>query len=440
VNFRFKDAQGQIHEAIAAVGETLKQVSAMNPLVDLECACGGTLQCTACHIEMDPKLAGSPCEEEMDLLDTVKDALPTSRLGCQVRITPEMENALVFSLISNRRRKVLLGMDQEQLELMLKTYQAPAFRAKQLVDILYSSRGDSLRSLHDLVQWPLSLRQRLENDGVVVGRNEVMRERISVDGTHKFLIEVQDKMIECVGIPSEKRLTVCVSTQVGCAMGCSFCATGKMGLTRNLTVDQILDQVLTVQDRMKTRVSHVVFMGMGEPMGNYDATIAAVKAMNKQIGIGMRNITVSTVGIPGAINKLAEENLQITLAVSLHAATQQQREEMVPSAKEYPLHQLVDDCKNYVAKTNRRVTFEYCLLAGVNDTPEEARALNELMRGWQCHLNIIPWNSIDDTSFKRPTKQQVDRFIEMIGQNVTVRKTRGMDANMACGQLIVNNK
>jgi 23S rRNA (adenine2503-C2)-methyltransferase len=197
-------------------------------------------------------------------------------------------------------------------------------------------------------------------------------------------------IIETVGIPTDKRLTVCVSSQVGCPMACDFCATGKGGFIRNLKRYEIVDQVLTVQEDFGQRVSNVVFMGMGEPLLNLDAVIGAVKSINQDIGIGVRSLTISTVGIPGRIRQLAEHQLQITFAVSLHASNQTLREQLIPSAKRYPLEALLDECREYVKLTGRRVTFEYILLGGLNDLPEHAVELAGHLRGSRLTSILFP--------------------------------------------------
>jgi 23S rRNA (adenine2503-C2)-methyltransferase len=181
---------------------------------------------------------------------------------------------------------------------------------------------------------------------------------------------------------------------------------------------------------------------MGEPLANYDVSVRAVRALNQLLGIGMRNLTLSTVGVPGTIARLAAEDLQATLAVSLHAPNQRLRESIVPAARGYQLRDLVQDCREYVLKTGRRVTFEYCLLRGVNDAPQHAQELAELMRGWQCHLNVIPWNPIDEADFRTPRARDVDAFIAALGAGLsaTVRQTRGAEEAMACGQLRVNSQ
>jgi 23S rRNA (adenine2503-C2)-methyltransferase len=246
------------------------------------------------------------------------------------------------------------------------------------------------------------------------------------------------EIVETVGIPSDKRLTVCVSTQVGCPMACDFCATGKGGYKRNLTRAEIVDQVLTVQEDFQERVSNVVFMGMGEPLLNTENVLLAIKSINQDLGIGARFITLSTVGIRDRILEVAQHQLQITLAVSLHAPNQALREQLIPSAKPYPIEDLLAECREYVEITGRRVSFEYVLLAGVNDLPEHALELSKRLRGFQSHVNLIPYNPIQEVDYKRPTRDRIDAFVNILQQQntaVSVRYSRGLEADAACGQL-----
>jgi len=239
----------------------------------------------------------------------------------------------------------------------------------------------------------------------------------------------------------KKRLTVCVSSEIGCPLRCVFCATGKGGFSRNLLPHEIIDQVLTVQEQFKERVSNIVFMGMGEPLLNLPSVVAAFKALNEDVKIGARHITISTVGVPNTIKQLAKHKLQITLAVSLHAPTQELRRKIVPSAAVYPIEALMADCKEYSVETGRRVSFEYTLLAGVNDQVEHGEELVRLLKRWellQCHVNVIPWNPVDESEFERPSKGAVHRFVQTLegaGVAVNVRQTRGLEAAAACGQL-----
>ncbi len=278
-----------------------------------------------------------------------------------------------------------------------------------------------------------------------IGRSRELLRSESRDGTVKLLLGTTDGLsLETVGIPSGDRLTVCVSSQVGCPMACRFCATGKGGLQRSLAVHEIVDQVLSIREVMGRRPSHVVFMGMGEPLLNLEAVLAAVDCLCTDLGMAQRQITVSTVGVPAALPTLAERALeqlgraQFTLAVSLHAPDQALRQRLIPTAHAYPLEQLLEDCRRYVAITGRRVSFEYILLGGVNDQPRHAEALSGLLRGFQSHVNLIPYNPIEEEDFRRPTPEAVETFRRGLQQRriaVSVRASRGLDADAACGQL-----
>lgn len=276
-----------------------------------------------------------------------------------------------------------------------------------------------------------------------LGRSTLHYRSIAPDSTRKYLLSLSDGLIvETVGMPTDKRLTVCVSSQVGCPMACDFCATGKGSFSRNLKAHEIVDQVLTVQEDFQQRVSNVVFMGMGEPLTNLDEVVAAVKSLNQDVGIGQRSLTVSTVGLPGRIRQLAQHGLQITFAVSLHASNQPLREQLIPSARHYPLDTLLEECREYLQLTGRRVSFEYILLAGVNDLPEHAAELAEHLRGFQTHVNLIPYNPIQEVDYQRPSQQRTQAFQSVLEQEhiaVSVRYSRGLEADAACGQLRSNN-
>ncbi|MEM9137371.1 MAG: 23S rRNA (adenine(2503)-C(2))-methyltransferase RlmN, partial [Cyanobacteria bacterium P01_F01_bin.42] len=304
----------------------------------------------------------------------------------------------------------LLGSSKAQLTAWAIAHGQPAYRGQQVYQWLYQK---SARALTDITVLPKQWRSQMAD--VPVGRSERHFRSQAQDGTVKFLLKLDDgQIIEAVGIPSGKRLTVCVSSQVGCAMGCDFCATGKGGFLRHLAPHEIIDQVLTVQEDFQQRVSNIVFMGMGEPLLNLKNVLAAVRSLNEDVGIGQRSITVSTVGIPKQILKLAEAKLQITLAVSLHASNQKVRERLIPSASRYPISALLDDCRSYVNQTGRRITFEYIVLAGVNDLPEHAVELAKHLKGFQSHVNLIPYNPISEVDFQRPTKRDLNRFLSLL--------------------------
>lgn len=328
----------------------------------------------------------------------------------------------------------LLGMALSDLTEWVQQQGQPAYRGKQLHDWIYQK---GVRSLSDISVFPKQWRTELE--GTEVGRSALHYRSAAPDGTVKFLLRLSDgNIIETVGIPTEKRLTVCVSSQVGCPMACDFCATGKGGFLRNLMPHEIVDQVLTVQEDFQQRVSNIVFMGMGEPLLNTENVLKAVRCLNQDVGIGQRMITISTVGIQGHIRRLAEQHLQATLAVSLHASNQTIREHLIPSAKHYPLAELLNECRDYVSITGRRVTFEYILLAGLNDRPEHALELAEHLRGFQSHVNLIPYNPIQEVDYQRPDDRRIQAFVNALKAQhiaVSVRRSRGLQADAACGQL-----
>jgi 23S rRNA (adenine2503-C2)-methyltransferase len=328
----------------------------------------------------------------------------------------------------------LVGASRAELTAWVQEQGQPAYRGQQLHDWLYNKGA---RALTEISVFPKQWRAEVAEVGV--GRSQLHLRSAAQDGTVKYLLRLADgQIIETVGIPTEQRLTVCVSSQVGCPMACDFCATGKGGWLRNLGRHEIVDQVLTVQEDFGQRVSNVVFMGMGEPLLNLDAVLGAVQCLNQDVGIGQRSLTVSTVGIPGAIRRLANFNLQITLAVSLHASNQTLRTQLVPSARHYPLTDLLQECRDYVHLTGRRITFEYILLADVNDRPEHAIELAQHLRGFQSHVNLIPYNPISEVDYQRPDPQRMQTFLKLLKEKhiaASIRRSRGLDRDAACGQL-----
>jgi 23S rRNA (adenine2503-C2)-methyltransferase len=342
----------------------------------------------------------------------------------------------------------LLGASLTELTQWVQQQGQPSYRGRQLHEWIYQKGA---RGFGEISVFPKQWREALID--VPIGRSTLHYRSQAPDGTVKYLLRLEDgHIIETVGIPtfaregddstpnpkSKERLTVCVSSQVGCPMACDFCATGKGGFIRNLKRHEIVDQVLTVREDFGQRVSNVVFMGMGEPLLNLDAVLGGLKSLNQDVGIGMRSLTVSTVGIPGRIRQLAEHQLQVTLAVSLHASNQQLREQLIPSAKRYRLETLLDECREYVKLTGRRVTFEYILLAGLNDLPEHAVELAEHLRGFQSHVNLIPYNPISEVDYQRPAPHRIQAFVNVLEKQhiaVSVRRSRGLEKDAACGQL-----
>ena len=339
-------------------------------------------------------------------------------------------------------RAPLLGMGLAALEGWAQAQGQPAFRGRQLHDWIYA-RG--ARGLEEITVLPKAWREQLTAAGVTIGRSDLIHRSDARDGTVKLLLATADGLgVETVGIPSADRLTVCVSSQVGCPMGCRFCATGKGGLQRSLAVHEIVDQVLSIREAMDRRPTHVVFMGMGEPLLNIDAVLEAIACLCDDLGMAQRQITVSTVGVPRTLPTLAERALarlgraQFTLAVSLHAPDQRLREELIPTAAAYPLEALMEDCRHYVAITGRRLSFEYILLGGLNDHPRQADALARLLRGFQSHVNLIAYNPIAEEDFRRPAPEAVEVFRSELQRRhiaVSVRASRGLDQDAACGQL-----
>lgn len=360
-----------------------------------------------------------------------------------VRTPPRMTGALLRA----KNAKTLLGMTAEDLETnVILPLGEKKFRGKQI----YQHLVNGVQTIDDMTSLSKDLRAKLKDEGYLVGRSKIHSTSKAKDGTEKLVLELSDgALVECVGIPvddaNKDRLTVCVSSQVGCAMACTFCATGKMGFSRNLTAGEIVDQVIHIQDRFRDqRVSNIVYMGMGEPMMNLRNVVQSEQFINKGLGIGARNITVSTVGVPNTIAKLAEDKLQIILAISLHAPNQKLREELIPTAKSYPLQALMEDCVRYFQATGRRVSFEYILISGVNDDLSHARELADLLQShgndlMRSHVNIIPWNAIDDSDFQKPSRNRVMAFMRQLKSSgvssVSVRRARGAEDAAACGQL-----
>ncbi|MCX6004673.1 MAG: 23S rRNA (adenine(2503)-C(2))-methyltransferase RlmN [Chloroflexi bacterium] len=340
-------------------------------------------------------------------------------------------------------KNILLGMTTAELRKLARDLGEKEFRGKQIADWIYHH---GVKEIAEMVNLPAILREKL-TENYMVGRSSVLSMSKSKDHTFKLLLGLVDgEKVETVGMLYKDRFSCCVSTQAGCPIGCIFCATGAGGYKRNLTAGEVIDQVLAVQEAAPKdgltegngRVSHVVFMGMGEPLLNYEATLKAVSLINSEMGIGMRNITVSTIGYVPGIYRLAEEHLQLTLAVSLHAGDEMLRKKLVPGMTRYSIREIIKACRDYIKATGRRVTFEYCLLKNLNDGREDAAGLAALLRGLNCHVNLIPYNDFPGNIYERPGKAAVDEFrqvLEEAGINVTQRAQKGAGIQAACGQL-----
>lgn len=349
----------------------------------------------------------------------------------------------------------LKGMLLEELEAFADNLGEPSYRGRQLAHWLYRQGASAFAEMTDL---PVALRASLAEKAHITSLVPASVVRADGGDTLKYLFQLTDgATIETVFMRYEDgRRSVCISTQVGCGMGCTFCATGLAGLTRNLTTAEIVDQAIQVSRLTGERLTNVVFMGMGEPLANYGPTLQALRLLNAPygLGIGMRHLTLSTVGLAPQIRWLAKEKLQLTLAVSLHAPTDDLRDALVPINRRWPLDELLAACREYVVETGRRLSFEYVLLEGVNDTPALGARLGDLLTtrltlptdegekpasvGARCHVNLIPWNPVFGVQYHRPDPARVRAFRAALVQRgvpATVRLERGVDIDAACGQL-----
>lgn len=315
----------------------------------------------------------------------------------------------------------------------------PLYRARQIWQWLFQKRATAFAEMTNL---SAPLRRDLDEE-FSLSRLAIVRKQTSTDGTVKFLFGLADGFnIESVLIPETKRLTLCISTQAGCGFGCAFCATATMGLKRNLRASEIVDQVLEVGRTLAPdrRITHIVLMGMGEPLANYAQTVKALEVMTDTswgIGISPRRITLSTVGLVPQIRKLIEET-KVNLAISLHAPSDELRGQLMPVNRKYPLQQLIDCCRSLPIPRRKRITFEYVLLKGFNDSAEDAEHLSRLLEGIRCKVNVIPFNPYPGSPFLRPTQAEIEQFQAVLharGVQVNVRTPRGDDIQAACGQL-----
>ncbi len=329
------------------------------------------------------------------------------------------------------------SMYPSELEGFIAELGQPKFRAKQLFGWLHLGVTD----FDGMSNIPITLRNVLKEKAYIADVRIVKRFASDIDETVKYVYELYDgEYIESVLMKYEHGYTVCISTQVGCRMGCSFCASGIDGLTRNLTASEMLAQITAAEHDNNIRVSNVVMMGMGEPLDNFDNTVRFLKLVSDDngINIGLRHISLSTSGVVSGIKKLKEYNFPITLSVSLHAPNDKIRSSMMRVNKKWNIYELLSACKEYQAVTTRRISFEYAIVEGVNDSNECADELAHRLKGIMCHVNLIPANPVKENSFKKPDKNKILHFKDLLikkGVNATVRRTLGADIDASCGQL-----
>jgi 23S rRNA (adenine2503-C2)-methyltransferase len=329
----------------------------------------------------------------------------------------------------------LKGLWTPDLEKLLGDFGKRRYKANQLTLWIYDKGITDFSQMTDLSK---TLREELNSVAYIDAIKLVKTQRSEIDFSEKFLFELKDgERVETVLMLEKNRITVCVSTQVGCPLDCTFCATGKMGFKRNLTPGEIVDQIIALKDH---RPTHVVLMGMGEPFLNYDNTVKALKITNSELGLSFaaKRITVSTAGIPDEIKKFASLTSKIKLAISLNAPTDEKRDQLMPINKKHPLKAVLEAVKYYTEKTKRRITFEYVLIKDFNDSQKDALELSKLVRGIPCKINLIPYNSVPDLSFEKPSEEKIIAFRDYLFPRcpaVTLRKSKGQDIQAACGQL-----
>lgn len=335
-------------------------------------------------------------------------------------------------------KKDICSYNYDELKEEMLVIGEKAFRSKQIYEWLHVKLADDFDEMTNLSK---ALREKLKKNYEIRKVKMIDHQISKVDPTEKFLFELEDgNMVESVLMKYKHGNSVCISSQVGCRMGCRFCASTLDGLERNLTPSEMLRQVYQIQKITGERVSNIVIMGTGEPLDNYDNFLKFIHMVSDEHGlnISQRNITASTCGIVPNIRRLAEEKLQITLALSLHGSNQEKRRSLMPVANKYELHEVLEACDYYFEKTGRRITFEYSLVHGVNDTPEDAKELMGILKDRNCHLNLIPVNPIKERNYEKPDKKSAENFknkLEKNGINVTIRREMGSDIDGACGQL-----
>ena len=328
--------------------------------------------------------------------------------------------------------------DEEEIKEIVAQYGEKPFRAKQLVEWIH---GKQVETFDEMTNIPEKLRNKLKEDFIISGVSIVEKQVSRKKDTAKYLFSLWDgNVIESVWMKYRHGNSVCISSQVGCRMGCTFCASTLSGLTRHLTAGEMLSQIYEIQRETGERVSNIIVMGMGEPLDNYDNLVKFIRLVSGEYGlhISQRSITVSTCGLVDKIRALMEEQLQITLAISLHAPNDRIRRQTMPVANKYSMEEIFQVCREYFDKTGRRITFEYSMIRGVNDKKEHAMELAERCRGLNCHINLIPLNEVKERGCLRSRAEDIDRFkiiLENNRINVTIRREMGSDIDAACGQL-----
>lgn len=349
-----------------------------------------------------------------------------------------MRTVLMRDEEEKMEKKDLKSMMYDEVLKEMAQIGLPSFRGKQIYSWLHEKLVPDFEQMSNLSK---TLRTQLEESYICESLKPIEVLTSKIDGTQKYLFQLSDgNVIESVLMRYKHGNSVCISSQVGCRMGCRFCASTIGGLTRNLRTSEMLDQIYRIQSMTGERISNVVVMGTGEPMDNYENLLKFIHMLTDEHGlnISQRNITVSTCGIVPRMYELAEEKLQITLALSLHGSNQEKRKSLMPIANKYPITEVIEACRNYFEKTGRRITFEYSLVGGVNDTEEDVRELCGLVKDVNCHINLIPVNPIKERDFKQSDKKVILNFknkLEKCGINVTIRREMGRDINGACGQL-----
>lgn len=332
---------------------------------------------------------------------------------------------------------VLKNLTEEEMVEFILSLGEKKFRAAQVYSWVYKN----IRDFDEMKNVPKSLRDKLREKSIIGNLDIELKLESKIDNTKKYLFLLNDgNIIETVAMDYDSRLTVCVSNQVGCRMGCNFCASTIGGLSRHLEAWEILDQIMKVQEDLGKRVSNIVMMGSGEPLDNFDNSMRFLKLVNEKNGlnIGNRHITLSTCGLVDRILELADMQIPINLAISLHSPYDEERKEIMPIAKKYTIKELMDACRYYISKTNRRVTFEYALIKDRNNTDREAKKLVELLRGMLCHVNLIPINPIAERDYEKPNIEYINKFKNYLDKNripVSIRNSMGSDISGACGQL-----